>query len=345
MNSHRSIWTTLRQRGTLIFLTFVLVSAAALARWLALPWFLHPYVRVPSTAFSVTVRCVPSQLRVYSKTSYVSLLNAQLILSEISSHTVVGSYNLPVAPGPRAAEAEFVLLPSADEIEKASSQFNENTAAIVAFQFSRVPSLDLARVELTYAGQKTQGGCEPEELKGRELKNRIIGTSPRTMRFLLIQDELSDFLLAANEFGGNLLLCALVISFFWVLTLGVGGFVSTYLPDRALMRLVTKSDPAALSQSERSDLVEAVRRAYSKLYHRLAFARVVGPATGFLLTVTSLVAGLHPSVVAAQDTFHFISSLQLALVATFMGLAVRIAAEFAIRFHRETANRRLDIIG
>jgi hypothetical protein len=253
---------------------------------------------------------------------------------------------MAVGPSLQDSGTEFLLILPEDKKPKAAGAFNQGTTAIMTFQFSRVPALDLSDVQITYVGQSTSGACEPEELKGNDLKKRILGTSPRTMSFALIQDKLSDFLLKANELVGNVLLCSLVVALFWIATWVAWGFTATYLlSDDALIRTVTKSRVAAQPAPQRSELATRVKIEYSKVYRRLAFARVVGPATGFLLTVTSLVAGLHPSVVAAQDTFHFISSLQLALVATFMGLAVRIAAEFAIRFQRDAAMRKLEIIG
>lgn len=339
----RSLWARAHRRGMTTFLAFALAAAVALGKWLVLPWYFSPYVRVPATSFSLALRCVPSWVRISSLTSYASLLNAQLVISDVKSQKVIYTYNIPVSPG---SYGNFELTPSQYETGQAFDEFNQNTAAALDLQFSRMPFLDISRADLEYFGQSGSGACAAEKLTGSDLARRIAGGSPRAMRVSLIQDRLSDILLGANELIGNILLCCLVISLFWIGTwVALGFFLMYFVPDRMLMRLVTRSNVAALPDSEKKDLISNIKMEYSKVYRRLAFARVVGPATGFLLTVTSLVAGLHPSVVARQDTFHFISSLQLALVATFMGLLVRIASEFAIRFHRDAALRRLDLIG
>lgn len=326
----------------MVFLTFAFIATAVLLKWLAFPWLLSPYVRVPSATFSLTLRCVPSEIRIQSLTPYVSLLAAQLDISDLKYHMHMGTY--PVSVGSQSApDGTFVLTPSVYATGKAADQLNQG-AATLTVHFSRVPFLDISNVKVSYLSQNASGACLPEELKGNALVSRIEGATPSTMRFALIQDKLSWFLLQANELAGNILLCSLVVAFFWIATWVVWGFSLKYLPARPLMRLITRNNLATLSDSDKRELVSQVRQEYSKVYRRLAFARVVGPASGFLLTVTSLVAALHPSLVAAQDTFHFISSLQLALVATFMGLIIRIAAEFAIRFHREVALRRIDLL-
>jgi len=53
---------------------------------------------------------------------------------------------------------------------------------------------------------------------------------------------------------------------------------------------------------------------------------VLGPATGFLLTTSSLVVSLDPEVQASQNMGEFFGSIRIALVATFLGLFIRIAA-------------------
>jgi hypothetical protein len=77
---------------------------------------------------------------------------------------------------------------------------------------------------------------------------------------------------------------------------------------------------------------------------RLVFAKNIGPICGFALTVSSLIAALHPVMQIEKDSFSFLSSLQLALVATLVGLGMRLLAEFAIRFHRQAYEIQIAIL-
>jgi hypothetical protein len=75
-----SQFRNLQRRGTIAFLVFAFAAVVALGKWLVLPWYFSPYVRIPSPTLSLKLRCVPSQLRIDSLTSYASLLKAQLVI-------------------------------------------------------------------------------------------------------------------------------------------------------------------------------------------------------------------------------------------------------------------------
>jgi hypothetical protein len=184
--------------------------------------------------------------------------------------------------------------------------------------------------------------CRSETLEENSLRQRIGDSNAQLRRYTLIQERLSNIVLDANETGGNLLLGILVLILLWLTVMVVDGLRRVYLISDGKLRAELDQRLAPNTVNRTPQLSELIKADYARKYKNLAFMRVFGPATGFLLTVSSLIAGLHPSAAAAQDTFRFVSSLQLALVATFMGLAVRILAELAVRFHREDAERQLD---
>ena len=58
---------------------------------------------------------------------------------------------------------------------------------------------------------------------------------------------------------------------------------------------------------------------------------------GFMLTVSSLVESLRPATQSSQNAYAFISGIQIAVVATFLGLAIRILCELDIGLREKRA--------
>jgi hypothetical protein len=56
------------------------------------------------------------------------------------------------------------------------------------------------------------------------------------------------------------------------------------------------------------------------------FWRVAAPSLGFLMTVSSLAAALHPSVQATRNAAQFLAAVDVAVISTFVGLMVRLIA-------------------
>lgn len=69
------------------------------------------------------------------------------------------------------------------------------------------------------------------------------------------------------------------------------------------------------------------------LRESLAFFRVTGPGLGFALTVMELVLAFRPDVFGAHDLVRFTGSVSDALVATLLGLGIRLGAETIGRLH------------
>jgi hypothetical protein len=74
------------------------------------------------------------------------------------------------------------------------------------------------------------------------------------------------------------------------------------------------------------------------------FLQVFGPAVGFILTISSLIAALHPSIQKQQDISAFFGSIQVAMVSTFIGLFIRIIGIFSQRANDKLFDRADDYI-
>jgi hypothetical protein len=160
------------------------------------------------------------------------------------------------------------------------------------------------------------------------------------MRFRMIQDSISDAVLALNSSVGNFILMGMLIGFVWTLSLLGPAFWTRYVCTEA--GLVARANKqAALLAEAGIGIQEVVRGAERQVQERLAMAKVLGPACGFLLTVSSLSAALHPAVQGRQDAFQFVSAIQVAVLSTLIGLAIRIAAQVASAWSRGGAHRTL----
>lgn len=344
----KTLVTRIQQRRLWPAASFASGSAIVIAGWVLWPTVLHPYVRIPNSTFSLTLPCVPKEATLLVRTQYAVLRKAQLILLEPGTEKAArAQFDLGIKVTRKDSEIIYGLTTTEPQIKQvidAERPFNDRSSFAISLTFAKIPSIDLSSAALTYAPASSAAACHPETLVSYKLREGVQDPSASVRSYTLIQEKLSDIVLSANEAIGNLLLAVLLLMFLWLIVRLTDALRRVYLTSDEDVRLeMNKQLPADISdRGER--LAQTIRTQYAHAYKNLSFMRVFGPATGFLLTVSSLISGLHPSATAAQDTFRFVSSLQLALVATFMGLAVRIMAELALRYRREDAERCLEVL-
>lgn len=335
----RTLFRQVNARRLWPFLVFTTTGVLAIATWLGWPMLIsEPYVRVPAANFVIYSSCIPEQVEVRTRTPYATLVRARLALHDPSANRALSQQEVErVAVRDDGVPLFAITVPQQAMalIEDAKADAHANALLGLALDFNRVPFVDIDAVSISYPTKKPNGSCLKEELKGTDLLSRLDDKRARVMRFNLIQDKLSDIIFGANEVLGNVLLAALALMALWMIVALVGGLRGVFLvADEELLK----------SFKSKARAKEDIVAAWSRMYRSLVFGRVLGPALGFLLTVSSLVAGLHPSATSMKDTFQFVSSLQLALVATFMGLLVRIIAEFALRYQRGFSDRKLALV-
>jgi hypothetical protein len=341
----RTIWTQLQTRRTLLFLGWSLSATLILAAWLFQPLYQDPLVRVSGSMFSVSVSCIPSMVSLETRTGYLQVERARLVLLDRKEKLAVSSMDMqPTSTSSKSSRAfQFAL--TANQQSHASGLLASSDPASsprLVIEFSRVPAFEIKKLRVQRSDHPDNRKCESEELIGNDL-DRAIATPQehKVVKYLLPQEEIGDFILLINEFMGSVLVCSLLLSILWLLyQCGQGAWrVYCISPEAIRERTSRRQEEMAIhSAFSKADVIKGDYRA---LRRRLEFVRVLGPALGFLLTVSSLVAGIHPSVQATQDSFLFVSSLQLALVATFVGLLTRVIAEFAVRIHTSASERAL----
>jgi hypothetical protein len=342
--------TSLRARYRLMarhraWLPFALSGAAVLAAWLLIPSIYDPYVRVPSDRLSFTLGCLPESVQVHVLNSYVVARQAQIAVTAPGAERPAKTVSFQVAKiaaegGSQQVELTFPQAELKSTLQAAAS-LGGSANYVYTILFDRTPFIDLRTVHVvsTFPGTSP---CAQTDYDGKELLQAIRSPSAKLMRLKLMQEELSDLVLAFNNSAANVCLGFMVVAFLWFAYLLMAGTKRLYFsPDSALLtdfrRFVDQAPSDLKKQGE-----EALLNVQFQLQNRnFAFAKTMGPAFGFLLTVSSLSAALHPSLQATQDTFRFVSGIQIAVIATFVGLAIRIVAQFGQRVHRDLAERLL----
>jgi hypothetical protein len=324
-----------------IFATFIVV-ATSLAASLLVYWPQPSPVRVSGSVLTLELQCVPTHFAIYlhglpadDVSASASTYEGDQLLSGPSLTYILSAverkHDLTV----------FNLAPS--EIQTAVRELRDSERAVVNVHVGRVPSLDIVRI--VFARNHFMTRCPFATFEGSQLNGIIVNPDANVRHLRLTQEMIGDLTFKFNETVGNVLLAAMVIAMFWVIGYVSAGLTFCYfVSDKSLKKTIDKRKKEIREHGISDGLVEVLEMDFVHLERRMSFARAVAPALGFLLTVSSLIAALHPSVQIEQDAFRFVTSLQLAMTAKLVGLLIRIAAEFAIRLHRNVALRKIAML-
>jgi hypothetical protein len=324
-----------------IFATFILV-ATTLAAKLLVYWPQPSPVRVSGSVLTFELKCVPTHFSIY----VLGLPTDDVIASSSAyegDQMLDGpslTYGLTTVDRKHDSTV-FSFAPS--EIQSPVRELRDSERSVVNVHVGRVPSLDIVRI--VFARNTFMTRCPVAALEGSDLKGIIVNPDANVRHLRLTQEMIGDLTFKFNETVGNVLLAAMVIAMFWVMGYVSAGLTFCYIvSDKSLKKTIDKREKEIRAHGISDGLVEVLEMDFVHLERRMSFARAVAPALGFLLTVSSLIAALHPSVQIEQDAFRFVTSLQLAMTATLVGLMIRIAAEFAIRLHRNVALRKIAML-
>ena len=140
---------------------------------------------------------------------------------------------------------------------------------------------------------------------------------------LLFNDPVSNWILTILFFGNSVLSSQLI-------SLGLRAYASS---DKSFKKYLIKhlkvKNPNDKKQQE-----EAFDK-YAAVWHRrdvsFRFLQALGPALGFILTVSSLISALNPALLIGNDINGFMTGIHVAMISTFLGLFLRIIALEASR--------------
>lgn len=174
------------------------------------------------------------------------------------------------------------------------------------------------------------------------LQSEFLRDSPaELLKQRYVQDWLESLLTAWNRDIGNYFVTAMSVLALWMmfgLVLRLPLYLGTGGGFRKLLTALIESAERDSATAAKS--VDAARRHYFDFYSSTIanqrFWRALGPALGFLFTVTSLVAGIRPipGGAATAQMGTLFSSLQLALISTVAGLVMRLAAMARLRLEQ-----------
>ncbi len=160
-----------------------------------------------------------------------------------------------------------------------------------------------------------------------------------------IREHISAFLLLYNDPVSNYLLTAMFISLIpmvaYVLRLQMRAYLYT---DKRFLKYISQGFDVA-ETCTKEDAARAAEK-YANYYVRqdswFRFTQIMGPAIGFTLTVSSLIAALHPITENTNDISGFMAGMHIAMISTLLGLIIRIVGSVSQRVNDKLFSRADD---
>ena len=158
-------------------------------------------------------------------------------------------------------------------------------------------------------------------------EERLLTSYSKYVQRKYVREYVSYFLLLYNDEVSNVLLAILAISLIPV-SLPLMDEVRKLSSKGKFENYIKKkySLSSRLSEKKIQDVKINCGEYFSRKDNYFRFLQVLGPALGFALTISSLIAGLHPWLRETQDVSKFFEAIQVAMVSTFLGLLLRIIA-------------------
>lgn len=321
----------------LMLLAVVPIAVVLYALFVPFAW--SPYVRIPGATVELHINCEPKEIVIASgpghseprtiavdRRSTIDTRDSERLIQQTQATSVenrVVRFRFP--PSDLAASAKLS---------------DQHTTFVAVVEFSRSPFVDIKSVSVVPAA--IHGGCAPETIAGKLLIKAIERDGARLMRYRMVQDSVSDVVLLFNSSVGNLMLAGMLVYLVWALMqLGTAFWTRHVRSEAELKARIGALHAQFKGEGATLDEKDTVLGRALRTQRQLAMAKVLGPAFGFLLTVSSLAAALHPAVQARQDAFQFISAIQIAVLSTLLGLAIRIVAQVASAWVRDGTERQL----
>lgn len=321
-------------------LTTAIATAIVVSSWVL---FATPYLRFAGQRAELRFACVPEVAEVVLRSKFTSIDRAELDLVTSSGRFQVGRLDVrPAVSDPRIVS---ITTPEARRAEIARKELSAGQVVLesrLLLYSPATPSFDVSGVDIRPLALDgpVASTCPSTGFHGSGLANLVVlARDVQLKRTNVLTEFLADRIYELNDLFGNVLLgvlCCAFISMLWHVASAIRAIPwSVKAAERAVRELANQrpnSNLEALKEELSADYVKNVRW--------LQFWKLVGPALGFLLTVSSLSAALHPAVRTASNAYFFIASIQLAIVSTCLGLLVRLAAQGAVSA-RWTTTRRL----
>jgi hypothetical protein len=169
-----------------------------------------------------------------------------------------------------------------------------------------------------------------KRLKLKEVfRDNVKSVRAEMVRARYIRTGVADWVYKLNDQGSNWVLtcmfCGMVLL---VGKVGLMEFDAHVINEGAFRRRLVAAVKRVNIDLERSPeaALDFFAARWAEWESRFRYLQALGPAVGFILTVSSLIQALHPAVQAANDLEEFLRGVHVAMVSTFLGLALRLLA-------------------
>jgi hypothetical protein len=155
------------------------------------------------------------------------------------------------------------------------------------------------------------------------LEKNVKSKNATYVRFRYIRNDLAKAIYNTNDFVSNWILTIMVmgISFLGIQVVRLE-FTTYVVPNRFFRKILAS---AGNIKEERQRAFDQFATVWLKRDTLFQFLQLLGPALGFILTVSSLVEVLYPPRMG-NDIEGFLAGIHIALISTFLGLAMRLVA-------------------
>ena len=177
---------------------------------------------------------------------------------------------------------------------------------------------------------------EPVNLK--EFKKHNIGNEKAEyFRLRYIRKDIAQIIYRWNDMVSNWILTGLAAGIWLFIILLLNMECKTFTTDKyfvkGLERLLKMRVKVPSEPKQQQIAYDRFHDICTQWNNRFVFLQALGPALGFILTVSSLIASLDPATFsgAGTDLDAFLNGIHVALVSTFLGLLLRLLALEAAR--------------
>jgi len=160
-------------------------------------------------------------------------------------------------------------------------------------------------------------------------KNYVYTASSVLIETKSIRSDLSRALVKYNNKVSNYILVFLTSGAAVLLVYLLRMLVIVYMyPSKLFEKRILRIN--SIGNEKGLDEIEAAKHKcgnnFTKLNSYCRFFQTIGPAVGFMLTVSSLIVALNPATLSNYDLTIFFDSIQIAMISTFIGLFIRVEA-------------------
>jgi hypothetical protein len=161
------------------------------------------------------------------------------------------------------------------------------------------------------------------------------------IRFRYMRKDLANLISFLNDSVSNWVLTLLFAGVSVLFTRLISMEYKTYCPDetfKAYLKIFLKIENAA-GKKQYAEAYDKYIDHWAMWDTRFQFYQALGPALGFILTVSSLIAALDSAKLEANDFAGFMAGISVAMISTFLGLLLRLVALESARVNNKLLRR------